>query len=268
MQSQIQICLSPPFKKMKIVITNKLPQMTKNCILILCNEFGDILSIDEEEDKVIVEFRKNEDAKSFVEKMEELRPFNLERKLPRLNVFVDRIPKKYEINEIAKFFSDILTENKSEENSLLVSKHREIRKIKQIRTYYTFQAVKVKFRREEDAIRFIEKVDRKEKIDGSLLVAKFYSGEKNVTIVNTDDRCVFVYNLPDKYTDKELFDFFSTFGQIKTSRVSNNKAYVNYDDELSALKAIKYADGILVRNKKINCVIKSQRKGRKRNERG
>jgi RNA recognition motif-containing protein len=75
------------------------------------------------------------------------------------------------------------------------------------------------------------------------------------------ERCIFVYNLPAKMTSTDLRESFEKFGCIVSSGVlSGGKGFVNYDRELSALKAIRHMDGKKISGRKARVVLKSMKK--------
>jgi len=75
---------------------------------------------------------------------------------------------------------------------------------------------------------------------------------------------LFIYNLPDSYTDPDLISLFSNFGQVVSANVQIDKAtgrskgygFVSYSDLKSAQAAIAAMDGFVMGNKKLNVRIK------------
>ncbi|ADM11018.1 putative polyadenylate-binding-like RNA-binding protein [Encephalitozoon intestinalis ATCC 50506] len=79
---------------------------------------------------------------------------------------------------------------------------------------------------------------------------------------SSPERSLFIYNLPAKITKTDLDGLFARFGEVKSLGVlSGGKAFVNYERELSALKAIRHMDGKNVGGKKIRIILKSMKKG-------
>eukprot|EP00866_Antonospora_locustae_P000867 jgi/Antlo1/867/1978 len=221
--------------------------------------FGDVISIELDDGGcATVEFRRREDAENilaFIESRQHSSGMFAEIVPPQNVVFVDRIPGDISIGAIKKFFS----------------KFGEIAELEVERTYSMFQTLKITYAGESDALRCIEKVNRKVRFTeaGELLVAKHYDIQAYQAIMNmdedADDKCVFIYNLPPKYTDNELLELFSAYGKIRSAKVvANNKAFVNYESAISALKAAKYMDSLLIGENKINVVVKSQKRRKTR----
>lgn len=239
----------------KVLIKNVVYGVTKRSIHALSSLFGEVISVElEEGDCATVEFRRRVDSEkflAFIESRQHSSGVSAETVPPKNVVFVDRIPGDVPIGAIRKFFS----------------KFGEIAELEVERTYAMFQTLKITYAEETDASRCIEKVNRKVRFTeaGELLVAKHYDIQAYQAIMNmdedADDRCVFIYNLPPKYTDNELLESFSAYGRIRSAKViPNNKAFVNYETALSALKASKYMDSLLIGENKINVIVKSHKR--------
>lgn len=243
----------------KIRIKNVAYGISKRSIHAFSSQFGEVISIEfDDGDCVTIEFRKKEDATkflAFIESRQHSVDVSAETVPPQNAVFVDRIPGDIPIKSIRWFFS----------------KFGEILELEVERTYSTFQTLKITYEKEADASKCIERVNRKIRFTetGELLIAKHYDIQAYQAIMNidedADDRCVFIYNLPHNYTDCELLDSFSAYGKIRSAKVvANNKAFVNYETTLSALKAVKYMDSLLIGPNKINVIIKSHKRRKTR----
>lgn len=239
----------------KVCIKNFSPSVSKMSIHAFCKNFGDVISIDLlNEKEVLVTFRKKEEAinmTNFTGKRRFISDATFNLVMPQNTVFIDRVPKDTSIRKLRNFFSVF----------------GDIIDIQVERNYFVFKTLKIKYEAEKSAEDCIKNVNRKMRLDegDELLVAKYYDEQIYQDIVKlndeADDRCVFIYNLPEDYSDKKLFEVFSAYGNIKSYRIlSNNKAFINYDSTLSALKAVKYSDGLNIRDRKINVVIKSYKK--------
>ncbi|KAF7683600.1 Polyadenylate-binding protein 1-B [Astathelohania contejeani] len=125
----------------------------------------------------------------------------------------------------------------------------------------------VVFERDEDARACIEALDGKITFPGSNspMAVRIVESEqeKKAREYNkpSSEHCVYVYNLPDDFGTPELEELFISYGAIHSARVvEGRKGYVNYFKGLSALKAVKYLDGRRIRNKKINVILKKEKK--------
>jgi len=75
---------------------------------------------------------------------------------------------------------------------------------------------------------------------------------------------LFIYNIPETYTDMDLASLFSNFGTVLSSHVQRDKAtgtskgfgFVSFDNVRSAQTAIAAMDGFVIGNKKLNVRIK------------
>lgn len=243
----------------KVRISNVAYGVTKRSIHALASLFGEVIAIELDGGGcATVEFRRTEDAeklRAFIETGQHSSGVSAEAVPPRNVVFVDRMPGDASTGAIRRFFS----------------KFGEIAELEVERTYAMFQTLKITYAEEAGASRCIEKVNRKVRFaeSGELLVAKHYDIQAYQAIMSmdedADDRCVFIYNLPPSYTDSDLLESFSAYGKIRSAKVvANNKAFVNYETALSALKAVKYMDSVLIGECKINVVVKSQKRRKTR----
>lgn len=222
---------------------------SKKSIFELCNIFGPITSIQEEINSMIVEFVTNDHALRLAKVL------NMQNKIkfviisPCRSVFIDRVPLRIDSKTILKSFS----------------KYGKIEKIVKEREYFNFKTYKIEFAREKEALKFISKNNRIFRFhpDEEALIVKPYNEDIFKTIIGvdekSDEKCVFLYNLPIEFTDKELFDLFCVYGAIKSFGVSNQKGFVNFENELSALKAVKYSDRLEIKGFKILAILKSQK---------
>lgn len=241
----------------RVHIENVSSLVSKRSIHILTRNFGEVLKIEVlNENSIAVEFRSRFSSEGFLEFIK-MKNSGLEATIDpqKTAVFVDRVPKETSIGDIKKAFS----------------KFGEILNLEVERNYFTFQTLKIFYSKESEAARCVEKANRRIRFrkDDEPLIVKYYDEQTYQTISNldqeADDRCVFIYNLPDGYTNKDLLEVFSMYGEVRSAGVSaNNKAFVNYEQALSALKAVKYTDNLVLGSKKINVVIKSQKKSKKR----
>lgn len=239
----------------RVLVKNVPPLTTKRSIHAFVTIFGEIVEIDFKSDEdVVVVFRKSEDAEKiikFVEARGNSTDISATPLPPRNIVFVDRVPKDITLTSIRDFFV----------------KFGDVSELEIERTYFTFQTLKITYVREADCAKCVRKVNRKMRFRSTdeLLISKHYDGQiyKEITNVDedADDRCVFIYNLPKNFTDAELAQMFSAYGNIRSAKVSSNsKAFVNYETAFAALKAVKYADCVVLRGSKINVVIKSHKR--------
>jgi RNA recognition motif-containing protein len=85
-----------------------------------------------------------------------------------------------------------------------------------------------------------------------------------------DGANLFVYNVPEAYTDADMNSLFSNFGTVVSANVqkdlttgrSKGYGFVSYDNATAAAAAIKQLDGFVIGSKKLSVRIKGQRQGR------
>jgi len=85
-----------------------------------------------------------------------------------------------------------------------------------------------------------------------------------------DGANLFVYNVPEAYSDSDMNSLFSNFGTVVSANVqkelttgrSKGYGFVSYDNAPSAAAAIKQLDGFVIGSKKLSVRIKGQRQGR------
>lgn len=126
------------------------------------------------------------------------------------------------------------------------------------------ETVLIDFKLQEDAERLLE-LDRKVKFQGSenRLAIKPFAKKAGRERTDSPDRCVFVYNLSPKTTERDVVDSFARFGEIVSSGVlSGGKGFVNYEKDVSALKAVRHMDGKKIGGKRIRVTLKSTKKRR------
>lgn len=137
----------------------------------------------------------------------------------------------------------------------------------------------VVYKSELDAKKALEK-DR-EKLDGRPVLVSPCEDKKNAPSAQSklkfstglEKNKVFVKNVPFKMTEKELGDLFKEHGILKSVRVvtyrnghSKGIAYVEYEDEASALNAVTKMDGAEVLDKVLSCAISNPPPRKVRNE--
>lgn len=125
------------------------------------------------------------------------------------------------------------------------------------------QTVFIDFLSHKDAEMFLE-LNQKISFEkeGEKLSIKPFTKRERRDHASSPERSVFIYNLPSKTTKTDLNDLFIKFGEIQSLGIlSGGKAFVNYERESSALKAIRHMDGKSIGGKKIRIVLKSMKKG-------
>eukprot|EP00808_Paulinella_micropora_P027292 g3250.t1 len=80
---------------------------------------------------------------------------------------------------------------------------------------------------------------------------------------------VFVYNVPDNFTDQDISQMFAVFGSVlaaavfrePVSGVSKGFGYVTYADHSSAAKAVQALDGFVIQNKRLKVTLHKESGG-------
>ncbi|UKK00340.2 ribonucleoprotein [Theileria orientalis] len=83
----------------------------------------------------------------------------------------------------------------------------------------------------------------------------------------SDDSCLFVFHIPNQWTNSDLFRTFSPFGRVVKAKIvfdratNRNKGYafVSYDNPDSATQAVANMNGFSILGKKLKVVYKSSR---------
>lgn len=78
---------------------------------------------------------------------------------------------------------------------------------------------------------------------------------------------IFVYGIPETYSDVDLMALFSSFGAILSCNVQKNLGtgsskgfgFVSYSNSESASKAIKQMNGFMLANRRLNVRLKRER---------
>lgn len=98
---------------------------------------------------------------------------------------------------------------------------------------------------------------------------------RDPSIRKTSTANIFIKNLDKSIDNKELYDTFSQFGSILSSKVatdsagvSKGHAYVHYADEIAASKAIDEVNGKMIKDKKVYCAKHERRQDRQGSEMG
>lgn len=217
-------------------------------LFCITKRFGKTSAIRVQNNKAVISFRRRSKAIAFYDFISKNCPRVCVKLLEeKTELFVDRIPKETTLESLKLFFQ----------------KYGELVKIEQERTYFEFQTLKLIFSSAGDAKKCLLKTNKKEYLkSGEKLVVKYYDETRLASIKtkNNDNLCVFVYNVPTGMSYNAFNKIFSCYGDIKSLEIlENSMGFVNYDNELSALKAVKYADRLEIMGQKLSVILKSEK---------
>ncbi|KAM0671578.1 putative RNA-binding protein [Ordospora colligata] len=236
----------------KLFVSNFPECYLEKDIELIFTPFGDIKSIKVvKEPRVfaIVEFRTSQECVAAIESIRGRRLYGCTDTLQvepafdrKRRVVVSGIPlgtHQHEISDFFKYYGTI--ENATQNNDGLVIVDYSLQKDAE---YLLTLEGKVSFNHNTT----------------KLSIKPFLKKEKTDRVIS-HERSIFVYNLPAKMTNTDLRESFEKFGCIFSCGVlSGGKGFVNYDRELSALKAIRHMDGKKISGKKARVVLKSMKK--------
>ncbi|CAD25056.1 putative RNA-binding protein with some similarity to polyadenylate-binding proteins [Encephalitozoon cuniculi GB-M1] len=238
----------------KLFVSNFPESYSEESMSLIFNPFGEIKSIKilrEPRLFSIIEFQEPLDAKAAMDSLGGRRvyghnePLHIEMAFDRKKrVAVSGIPSDSSKEEVLKFF-------------------QYYGSVENITHGDDMQTIFIDFSSQQDAESFLE-LDQKisfGKEKCRLSIKPFTKRERKDSVLSPE-RSVFIYNLSPRTTRTDLADLFVKFGEIRSLGIlSGGKAFVNYDKELSALKAIRHMDGKSVGGKKIRIALKSMKKG-------
>ncbi|AFN82491.1 putative polyadenylate-binding-like RNA-binding protein [Encephalitozoon romaleae SJ-2008] len=238
----------------KLFVSNFPESYSEENINLIFSPFGEIRSIKilrEPRMFSIVEFRDPLDAKAAIDSLNGRRlhgeglSLHIEMAFDRKRrVIVSGIPSDSSSEELMRFF-------------------QYYGPIENITSSDHPQTIFIDFLSHKDAEMFLELNQKisfgKEK---DRLSIKPFTKRERRDHISSPERSIFIYNLPSKTTKTDLNDLFTKFGEIQSLGIlSGGKAFVNYERELSALKAIRHMDGKIVGGNKVRIVLKSMKKG-------
>lgn len=124
------------------------------------------------------------------------------------------------------------------------------------------RTVYIDFKDQVDAEKFLE-LDKKISLGDkeNKLSIKPFAKKENKRAMDNPDRSIFIYNLSSSTTKTDLIESFAKFGEISSLGVLNGgKGFINYEREVSALKAIRHMDGKRICGGRIRVTLKSIKK--------
>lgn len=231
----------------KVLLTD-VPSVSINSVLILAKLFGRVFNIEKIDNGYELTYLSLKPAR----KLKEIIKFKLPNSkitISSLNtLFIDRIPKEIKMKTIKEY----------------LTKFGKLNKLEILREYYIYKVILVEYLDRESAKTCLEQTNRKYKFreEDEAIVVKYFNPSQ-VVKDNLDDKCVFIYNLKG-VTSEELKEHFLMYGSIKSCGVNGNKGFVNYSNDISALKAVKYGDKSELKGNKICVMLKSTKKTNKK----
>lgn len=90
-----------------------------------------------------------------------------------------------------------------------------------------------------------------------------------LSIQNLSGTNLFIFHLPNEWTDEDLEQNFSTFGNIVSARIMTDRetgrsrgfGFVSFDNPQSALAAVKGMNGFSVLGKRLKVQLKKENPG-------
>ncbi|AFM97775.1 putative RNA-binding protein [Encephalitozoon hellem ATCC 50504] len=238
----------------KLFVNNFPESYSEESMSLIFSPFGEIKSIKilrEPRLFSIVEFRDPQNAKAAMDSLNgrklhgESSPLHIEMAFDRKRrVVVSGIPLDSSKEELLRFFQyygsveNITPSDDPQTVFIDFSSQRDSEMLLELNQ-------KISFGKEE-----------------SKLSIKPFTKRERKDQTSSPEKSVFIYNLPSKITKTDLNELFAKFGEIQSLGILNGgKAFVNYEKELPALKAIRHMDGKNVGGKKIRIVLKSMKRG-------
>lgn len=130
----------------------------------------------------------------------------------------------------------------------------------ELNTFFSYygEILHIKFLKNILLLVFVNKKDASNLLllNGKISFKKNYLKISTSTNSTTHKHCVYIYNVSNEVTEMDFLQMFSKYGEIISSGIKNNKGYVNFEKESSALKAVKYMDGKKIKDKKIRVALK------------
>lgn len=237
----------------KLFVSNFPESYSEESMILIFSPFGEVRSVKilrEPRTFSIVEFREPQDAQAAMDSLRGRRvhgcnePLHIEAAFERKRrVVVSGIPPGTSREELLEFFryygpvDNIVLGN---DTHILID--------------FSFQG---------DVERLLEldgKIDFGQQ--KSKLSIKPFTKKERRTAISAPERSIFMYNLSPKTTETDLSNLFMRFGEVRSLGIlGGGKGFVNYDRELSALKAIRHMDGKCINGKRIRVTLKSMKRG-------
>lgn len=227
----------------KIIVSNLPSNFTQEDIRKMFNVYGEISHINRTKNtnNTFISYKSKEDCLKAINSLNG-KIFKGERPLI-VDYAYDRESKVYIFN--LPLDSDIV------DLKLFFSYYGSIERITFIKN-----VLMIIFENKKDSQKILD-LNNKVSYGGKLLSIR--NVLKNEIVVD-DNKCVFVYNISDEVTEFDFLRMFSKYGDVLSSGISENgRGYVNYEKEIGAYKAVKYLDGIKVKNKKLRVMLKSDK---------
>ncbi|KAF5139941.1 rna-binding protein [Vairimorpha ceranae] len=225
----------------KIIVSNLPPNFTVEDTRTIYEKYGLILNITKSEKNYFITYKNRNECATAINSTNgkvynNCKPLIVDYAYDRdSKVFIFNLPLDSDLVDVTSYFS-------------YYGKIEHSKFIKNV--------LFIVFENKKDAIKLLD------------LNNKIHYKDKLLNIRNTlksecmydDSKCVFVYNVPEDLTEMDFLRFFSKYGCILSSGIKNNKGFINYEREIGAYKAVKYGDGLKIKNKKIRVTLKGEKR--------